>query len=101
MRIFSYSLVFSQQSKEVFGLELNNLFGVFTRVWKIKEVGFWEKLLIELHHLVFYYFPRIFFVILISIPLVFSTLEQHLLSHSIGYLCGRRDCLWLFVRPPS
>jgi len=52
--------VFLLQSKEVFGLELNNPFGVFARVWKIKEEGFWEKLLIELHHLDFYYFPRIF-----------------------------------------
>ena len=37
VRIFPYSLVFSQQSKEVFGLKLNNLFGVFARVWKIKK----------------------------------------------------------------
>jgi len=43
VRIFPYSLVFSQQSKEVFGLKLNNLFGVFARVWNIKEKGFWEK----------------------------------------------------------
>ena len=30
-------VVFSQQTKEVFGLYLNNLFGVFARVWKIKK----------------------------------------------------------------
>ena len=45
--------MFSQQSKEVFELKLNNLFGVFARVWKIKEKGFWEKILIELLHLDF------------------------------------------------
>ena len=87
--------MFSEQSKEVFGLKLNNLFGVFARVWTIKEKGFWEKILIELLHLDFYNFPRIFFEFLISIPLVFSTLELHLLSYSIGSLCGKRDCLWL------
>ena len=80
---------------------MNNLFGVFARVWKIKEKGFWEKSLFELHHLDFYNFPRIFFELLISIPLVFSTLELNLLSYSIGSLCGKRDCLWLFVSPPS
>ena len=53
VRIFPYSLVFSQQSKEVLGFKLNNLFGVFARVWKIKEKGFWEKCLIELLHLGF------------------------------------------------
>ena len=72
---------------------MNNLFGVFARVWKIKK-EFLGKFLIELLHLDFYYFPRIFFEILISIPLVFSTLELHLLSHSIGSLCGRKK---LFV----
>ena len=68
---------------------MNNLFGVFARVWKIKEKGFWEKFLIELLHLDFYNFPRIFFEFLISILLVFSTLELHLLSHSIGSLCEK------------
>ena len=53
--------MFSQQSKEVFfGFKLNNLFGVFARVWKMKEKGFWEKCLIELLHLGFKFFPRIF-----------------------------------------
>ena len=37
VRIFVDSLVFSKQSKEVYELELNNPFGVFIRVWKIKE----------------------------------------------------------------
>ena len=45
VRIFPYSLVFLLQLKEVFELELNNPFGVFIRVWKIKErvfgKGFW------------------------------------------------------------
>ena len=45
VRIFPYSLVFLLQLKEVFGFKLNNLFGVFIRVWKIKEKGIWEKLL--------------------------------------------------------
>jgi len=97
VRIFSYSLVFLQQSKEVFGFILNNLFGVFTRVWKIKEKGFWESSLFELHYLDFYIFPRIFFELLISIPLVFSTLVLNLLSYSIRSLCGRRDCFVVVV----
>ena len=45
--------MFSQLSKEVLGFKLNNLFGVFARVWTIKEKGFWEKILIELLHLDF------------------------------------------------
>ena len=88
------SLVFSQQSKEVFGLKLNNLFSVFARVWNIKEKGFWEKDFDSTCISWFQFFPRIFFVILIFIPLVFSTLELHLLSYSIGSLCGRKK---LFV----
>ena len=37
-----------------------NLFGVFARVWKIKEKGFWKKCLIELLHLGLKVFPKDF-----------------------------------------
>ena len=67
--------MFSQQSKEVFELELNNLFGVFARVWKIKERVFGKRVLFQLLYLSFSFSQGFFFVILISIPLVFSTLE--------------------------
>ena len=72
VRIFPYSLVFLLKSKEVFELYLNNIFGVFARIWKFKEKGFWEKIQLERSHLVFYYFSRIFFVIFYF--------------HSIGFL---------------
>ena len=76
---------------------MNNLFGVFARVWKIKEKGFWEKSFDSSSISWFQFFPRVFFVILISIPLVFSTLELHLLSYSIGSLCGRKRLFVVIV----
>ena len=60
MRIFPYSLVFLLQLKEVFKLILNNLFGVFARVWKFKEKGFWEKSFDSTSISWFQFFPRIF-----------------------------------------
>ena len=81
---------FHSNQKKFLDLKLNNLFGVFARVWNIKEKGFWEKEFDSTSISWFQFFPRIFFVILISIPLVFSTLELHLLSYSIGFLCGRK-----------
>ena len=62
VRIFPDSLVFSQQSKEVFELELNNLFGVFARVENQRK-DFWEKILIELLYLCFSFSQGFFFVI--------------------------------------
>ena len=97
MRIFPYSLVFLLQLKEVFKLILNNLFEVFAKIWKIKEKGFWEKLLFELHYLDFYHFPKIFFELLVSNPLVFSTLELKSTIFSIGFCVGKRDCFVVVV----
>jgi len=93
--------VFLLQSKEVFGFKLNNLFGVFVRVWKIKEKGFWEKLLFELHYLDFYYFPKIFFELLVSNPLVFSTLELKSTIFSIGFLWEKEIACGCCLKPLS
>ena len=59
MLIFPDSLVFSQQSKEVFGFKLNNLFGVFARVWKIKK-GFLGKDFDSTSSSLFLVFPKDF-----------------------------------------
>jgi len=63
VRIFADSLVFSKQSKEVFELELYNPFGVFIRVWKIKERVFGKEFWLNYSILISWFFPRIFFVI--------------------------------------
>ena len=77
---------------------MNNLFGVFVRVWKTKEKGFWEKLLFELHYLGFIYFPKIFFELLVSNPLVFSTLEpKSTILFYRSFCVGKRDCFVVVV----
>ena len=58
VRIFPDSLVFSKQSKEVFVLDLNNLFWYLIRVWKYQRKGVWEKLVIELLYIVFLIFSQ-------------------------------------------
>ena len=60
VRIFPDSLVFSKQSKEIFVLDLNNLFWCLIRVWKYQRKGVWEKLVIELLYIVFLIFPKDF-----------------------------------------
>ena len=82
--IFPYSLVFSQQSKEVFELELNNLFGVFARVWKIKEKGFLGKDLAWTFSSCFLLFPKDFLC--------------DFDFHSIGFLHTWATSTFLFYR---
>jgi len=59
--------------------------------------GFLGKSLIHLLYFVFLFFPKDFLCDLISIPLIFSTLEQKSTISSIGSLCGKRDCFVVVV----